>query len=147
MNPERRESRASTPGNRDADLGRNAVMRNSVRHADFACLLSPHHKSLSTKLLAMSSRQTVRGGHQFWTVSKASTVWTRQLVQVCALTGPRAGRTRRGGPAVPAPQAGGCQGCGLGSAPSSSGHPAPAPLFALSTASAGTPAFVQEADN
>lgn len=98
-------------------------MRNSVRHADFACLLSPHHKSLSTKLLAMSSRQTVRGGRQFWTVSKASTVWTRQLVQVCALTGPRAGRTRRGGPAVPAPQAGGCQGCGLGSAPSSSGHP------------------------
>lgn len=114
MNPERRESRASTPGNRDADLGRNAVMRNSVRHADFACLLSPHHKSLSTKLLAMNSRQTVRGGRQFWTVSKASTVWTRQLVQVCALTGPRAGRTRRGGPAVPAPQAGGVPGLWLG---------------------------------
>lgn len=91
MNPERPESRASTPG-KDTDLGRNVAMRNSVRQADFACLLSPHHKSLSTKLLAVSSCQTfvegagLDGRRTLGLVpspaSVASAVWLRQLVQV-----------------------------------------------------------------
>lgn len=86
-------------------------MRNSVRHVDFACLLSPRHKSLSTKLLAVSSCQTVHGRRQFWMAASTlpgalASLQGLRRVGVSPGAGPHADGTRRGGPALPAPQAG-----------------------------------------